>query len=239
MGSRDPRDCAKIGGAFRFGVDRAKRLCYNATPMKATRARKLTWRVLLVFTVIVLLLYFSQAEPGSPYYLAGVAFIAAGQILRLWATGHLVKNKRLTTTGPFQHVKNPLYLGTFLIMTGFCSLATGGTRYGHWALDRMSWLLYAFAVTVFVLYYAPYKKRREGDHLRELYGEDWDLFDRNVPDYFPRLTPFRHPRAQAVSWSWQTVCDNSEQWTLLAVVLGVAAITKSGWIVDFVLNHVG
>jgi hypothetical protein len=32
--------------------------------------------------------------------------------LRIWASGHLVKNKVLTVTGPYAYVKNPLYIGT-------------------------------------------------------------------------------------------------------------------------------
>src|SRR5580658_7817711 len=49
----------------------------------------------------------------------GVGFIVAGLLLRLWSNGFAIKNDKLTTSGPYAFVRNPLYLGTFLIAIGF------------------------------------------------------------------------------------------------------------------------
>ena len=49
----------------------------------------------------------------------GPAGVAAGLLLRAWATGHLEKNIRLAESGPYAYVRNPLYLGTLLVAAGF------------------------------------------------------------------------------------------------------------------------
>src|SRR5476651_2539578 len=50
---------------------------------------------------------------------AGIGYIIAGVLLRLWSNGYAIKNDKLTTSGPYAFVRNPLYLGTFLIAIGF------------------------------------------------------------------------------------------------------------------------
>ena len=50
---------------------------------------------------------------------AGIGWIIAGLLIRLWSNGYAIKNDKLTTSGPYAFVRNPLYLGTFLIAIGF------------------------------------------------------------------------------------------------------------------------
>src|ERR1700722_6254923 len=50
---------------------------------------------------------------------AGLGWIIAGNLIRLWSNGYAIKNDKLTTSGPYAFVRNPLYLGTFLIAIGF------------------------------------------------------------------------------------------------------------------------
>ena len=47
-----------------------------------------------------------------------------GILVRLWASGHVKKDKVLATTGPYAYVRHPLYVGNHLITFGFC-LASG------------------------------------------------------------------------------------------------------------------
>src|SRR5208282_116536 len=50
---------------------------------------------------------------------AGIGYVIAGLLIRLWSNGYAIKNDKLTSSGPYSFVRNPLYLGTFLIAIGF------------------------------------------------------------------------------------------------------------------------
>jgi protein-S-isoprenylcysteine O-methyltransferase Ste14 len=52
----------------------------------------------------------------------GCGLVFAGLAVRSWAAGVLRKTRELTTTGPYALIRNPLYIGSFLIMSGFCAL---------------------------------------------------------------------------------------------------------------------
>jgi protein-S-isoprenylcysteine O-methyltransferase Ste14 len=47
----------------------------------------------------------------------------AGEALRFWAAGHLLKGREVTRSGPYRFTRHPLYLGSFLLGIGFCVAA--------------------------------------------------------------------------------------------------------------------
>ena len=68
------------------------------------------------------------AAGGLAYWLArptmrslaiGLALAAAGELLRIWAAGHLDKGREITRSGPYRFVRHPLYLGSALMGAGF------------------------------------------------------------------------------------------------------------------------
>jgi protein-S-isoprenylcysteine O-methyltransferase Ste14 len=208
--------------------------------MKLSRVRKLSWKLLLVFSLVIVLIAVADPSPDKWKrwnFWTGVGLLVVAQWVRMWAAGHLVKNKVLTVTGPYAYVKNPLYIGTFLGMVGFAFVAMGDPAQPVWYLRYANWLALGFGVLCFVAYYVPYKKKREGDRLREIFGEAWDHYDRAVPDYFP--SPRRYERAEGRPWSWAAACENSEQWTPLAIAAGLAATIWNGWILAQVNRLIG
>jgi protein-S-isoprenylcysteine O-methyltransferase Ste14 len=208
--------------------------------MKLSRLRKITGKLLFVYAVVVVVIFFADRSPDKwkrwPFWV-GLAFLLSSLWIRLWASGHLVKNKVLTVTGPYAYVKNPLYIGTFLGMIGFAFVAMGDPSAPQWYFRHFSWIVLALALLVFVFYYVPYKKKREGSRLHDLFGEAWDHYDQAVPDYVPKLS--RYERAQDRPWSWQATCDNSEQWAPLAMAAGIAAVVWNEWIVNAVQKLIG
>src|SRR5574340_761522 len=82
---------------------------------------KITTKTVLAGIVAVYL--FLYAQPNAFWFIPGAIITIAGEWLRLWAAGHLRKNKQLTTTGPYSYVKNPLYIGTLLITIGYSAMA--------------------------------------------------------------------------------------------------------------------
>lgn len=120
--------------------------------------------------------YLAVARPTPVTLSAGAAIALAGLLVRAWAAGHIVKNDRLATTGPYAHTRNPLYFGSFLIAAGFAIAA-------HWSL-----LL--FVIAFFVLIYGP-TIRHERVGIRARFPEAYDEWERNVPAFLPRPTPWR------------------------------------------------
>ena len=51
----------------------------------------------------------------------GVALSMLGMLVRLWASGFVMKNEVLATVGPYARVRHPLYVGNILICAGFCA----------------------------------------------------------------------------------------------------------------------
>jgi len=159
-----------------------------------------------IFIGAVLLILF--AKPHQPGMIIGTILIIVGESIRIWAAGHLQKNETLTVTGPYAYVKNPLYIGTILITTGFSILA-----------DNI--YLLAIATLSFCFHYIPYKKRVEGDRLRKIFGDRYEDYDQKVPEYIPTWTPYSGEKRV-----WQLKCftENSEGGILFLVVVGILLI---------------
>ncbi len=76
------------------------------------RLQKINQRFLFVLLTAGVLIYlFEPSLPATksgisylPYLIAGLGLILFGEILRIWATGHLEKNKNLTKSGPYAHI---------------------------------------------------------------------------------------------------------------------------------------
>jgi protein-S-isoprenylcysteine O-methyltransferase Ste14 len=126
------------------------------------------------------ILYLIFARPTLLGLIVGGAIALAGVLVRAWASGHITKNEKLATTGPYAHTRNPLYFGSFLIAAGFAVAA-------HWSLLLL-------VIGFFALIYAP-TMERERANIRERFPEAYDEYSRNVPHFVPRPTPWRPARA--------------------------------------------
>ena len=85
-----------------------------------------------------------------------------------------------TQTGPYAHVRNPLYLGSILIAAGF-------------ALALLSWIVALLLAIMFLLIYVPVIASEER-FLRATFP-DFDDYRRRVPRLIPRLTAAKSPQA--------------------------------------------
>src|SRR5580698_9130912 len=74
-------------------------------------------RFAVIYPSAFFVLFFCSITDAS--LRSGIGYILAGLLIRLWSNGYAIKNDKLTTSGPYAFVRNPLYLGTFLIAIGF------------------------------------------------------------------------------------------------------------------------
>lgn len=135
-------------------------------------AKKLRLPLGFLFGIIYLVL----ARPTLLTWAVGGAIALVGVIIRGWASGHISKNERLATTGPYAHTRNPLYFGSFLIAAGFAVAA-------HWGLLLV-------VVAFFVLIYAP-TMERERANISGRFPDEYRKYSDNVPTFVPRPTPWR------------------------------------------------
>ncbi|MGH9665505.1 MAG: methyltransferase family protein [Bryobacteraceae bacterium] len=160
-------------------------------------------RVPCGFLLVAAFLYFSA--PGGRSLAAGIPIAALGLFLRAWATGHLEKNRELTMSGPYAHVRNPLYIGTLTVAAGF-------------AIASRRWELAVLFAGVFALVYLPVIELEE-QHLRQLFPE-YEDYARRVPALWPRLGP----AGPGKSFRRELYVRNREYQALLGFAAGVAAL---------------
>ena len=158
--------------------------------------KKLAQRIRVPAGFVLAPLLFISARP-TPSSLAAGAFVAIiGLAIRAWASGHLKKNQELTTSGPYAHTRNPLYLGTFLLGTGVA--VAGGT----------AWFVALFA-TFYLLIYVPVMFA-EAETMRGLFSEEYKAYSEQVPLFVPRFTPYRALTASAGAISDSGAANNRQ-----------------------------
>lgn len=115
------------------------------------------------------------ARPTRTSLIIGAAVMVPGLVLRGFASGHVQKDKELTTSGPYAYTRNPLYLGSFILAAGF-------------AIAARSWWVVGIMVLTLLLVYVPIIAAEER-YLRNAFP-GYDDYARHVPRLFPRLTPY-------------------------------------------------
>ena len=172
-------------------------------------------RVPLGFLFAAGYLWFSR--PTWIWIAAGSACVAAGLAVRAAASGHIRKNRELTTSGPYAYTRNPLYLGSVLIAIGFAVAA------------RNLWIALG-ATAMFITIYLPVV-RAEEQYLRTAFS-GYDQYARQVPRFFPRLTPYRGDGADAGGrYSSELYLKHREYNAAMGSVLMMGALILKLWLV--------
>jgi protein-S-isoprenylcysteine O-methyltransferase Ste14 len=129
-------------------------------------------RVPMGFCFAAVFLWF--ARPTLTTLALSLLLVLPGLWLRGYAAGYVRKNAELTTSGPYAHTRNPLYLGSMLIAFGF------GAAAGNW-------VLLALLAGLFAAIYVPTITGEE-EYLRAHFA-GFDEYAARVPRLLPRLTP--------------------------------------------------
>lgn len=152
------------------------------------------WRVRLGYPLAAVVLWLARPSPRS--ILAGAAVGSLGLWLRASAAGHLHKQEILTVTGPYAYTRNPLYLGSLILLVGA-------------AIAARSWASALILLCYFAVFYS-YVMRREERELFQHHGEAFRDYARTVPLFLPRLTPASLPSAGTAAFSFAQYKKNRE-----------------------------
>jgi len=95
---------------------------YIPQPDWIARWQKVARRIRVPLGFLTAALYLFELGRRAPQPAAvawSLALVVPGLWLRAYAAGYVKKNRELTVTGPYAHIRNPLYLGSMLIAAGF------------------------------------------------------------------------------------------------------------------------
>lgn len=138
---------------------------------------------IIIFTVAVTAIFFPRIM--SPEWKVetidqvmdalGITLVLFGFLFRISARGYKEENslsgKNMVKDGPYAFVRNPMYLGTFLIGFGII-----------FVLFKI-WTSLLF-LSVFLLIYIPQVKKEEAA-LSRLFSEEYRDYRKTVPRFFP------------------------------------------------------
>ena len=85
----------------------------GASPVLRILARK---RVPLGFVTAVVTA--ALAQPTQTSWRVGLVIAIAGELIRIWAAGHLEKGREVTRSGPYRWTAHPLYVGSSVMALG-------------------------------------------------------------------------------------------------------------------------
>jgi len=161
--------------------------------------------------------------PGFHFAFAIAALIAIGaSLLRTWATAYIrasvVQDSRihsdvLVADGPYRHLRNPLYLGTWLlgVSMGFFTSRTG-----------------FFVLIVGLLVFVYRLIFREEAELSGAHSEGYRHYCARVPRFFPSLFPRVASGNSRPLWV-QGFLGESMMWVMTLGIVAYAATLRLFW----------
>ncbi len=141
-------------------------------------ARVFKYRGLLMVPPVLFTMFSHHAETeGHWVYWVGAIVFAWGLFGRIWAQMHLRYRLRvatkLTLTGPYAYVRNPIYISNTLMLVGMGFLS------------ELVWFVPLMLLWCAVVYSATV--RFEEYHLKGKYASEYEQFCVNVPRWIPKL----------------------------------------------------
>lgn len=177
-------------------------------------------RILTAWIFAALLVFSARNYPTLP----GVLVCFIGATIRFWASGYLRKDSRPAVGGPYAFVRNPLYLGTYLMAVGTA-----------WAIE--SWALLGVVTFLFAGLY-HFIILDEETKLQRIFGSPYEAYCRAVPRFFPRLWPASAARLIEVNpepshrrYSWDLALSRQNKaWEPHVTFLALMAfVTAAAW----------
>ena len=142
--------------------------------------------------------------------IAGWCLFAAGALMRFWSTLYIGGRKlhTLANEGPYSVVRNPLYLGTFLMWSA--------------AAVYLQSVVLAVGVVAAIAFYRWFAVPGEEKQLLATLGQPYELYCRETPRFIPRFSQFRSPQTLSVTTLglWLE-CRRASRWVWLPILAEV------------------
>jgi protein-S-isoprenylcysteine O-methyltransferase Ste14 len=162
----------------------------NIVNIKKVPFKKL--RLWLVYPIFIILPFVAHITPAS--WTMATLLILAGLAVRFWASGYITKSHRLTTSGPYAYMRNPLYVGNLLLGIGIVLVANN------------VWLFLIYLVAFYFFYSGTI--REEEAVLSEKFGAAFKEYIDNVPVFFP--TGKRYTKGEQKTFEGKQSFKNGE-----------------------------
>jgi protein-S-isoprenylcysteine O-methyltransferase Ste14 len=155
---------------------------------------------------------FVPGHMSTAEWIVGALAIVAGEWIRLAgvaAAGTVTRRRsravqRLVTYGVFAWVRNPLYVGNFLIWMGFV------------VISGLLWFL-PIAIVIFAIEYSLIVRYEEGV-LESIFGGDYLAYKGTTPRWIPRPPSARHPGEHDWAEAWRSEISTFLQYLVLVVL---------------------
>lgn len=102
------------------------------------------------------------AQPTNISLLVGAVIAVPGELIRIWAAGHLNRWREVTRSGPYRFVRHPLYVGSSIMSVGLAVAAA------TWPVAILVGVYMAVTLTAAV--------RFEARELRQQFGADYAAY---------------------------------------------------------------
>jgi len=126
--------------------------------------------------IILVSVFCFETSPNSiiPYASNfAISLILLGLATRMYASGFVLKNKELSTTGPYAFMRHPLYTGNIMILIGLC------------LINGFFWsFITAF---IFLWFYYPTAIEYEDRKLKSLFPDTWEEWASMTPALIPKM----------------------------------------------------
>ena len=155
-------------------------------------------RVAIGFACAAIALWLATPTPRS--IVVGAVVASIGELLRVWAAGHLEKGREVTVSGPYRFSRHPLYVGSSIMGAGIAIASASLVVMGLTAVYLAVTLTAAIAT--------------EEKHLTEKFGHVYPEYrDGRAPDAVRRFNVARAMRNR----EYRAVCGLALAFALLAL----------------------
>ena len=160
------------------------------------------WPLAILFSISVALLMKPQ------FFWIGLLLSMAGETLQVWCFASLHKKKELASNGPYAVVRNPMYLGRYLLILGTIVI-TGRPV-----------LMVIFSIVYY--FYMINRVDREEKVLEEIFKDDYKVYCQQVPRFLPAWHDIKNTNLRG--FEWKLFFENHAHLNLLAMSIGYLLI---------------